>query len=284
MAAVRPILLSCILFPVLASMAFSAEDATVSPAKADGSGALVHTVNSPYQAKETKIVVVPPSKIEAGRRCPVLYVLPVEGLDGKHYGDSLAEVKKYDLANKYGVICVLPTFAALPWYCDHPTDPKLRQETYFLKVLLPFVERTYPARAGREGRLLVGYSKSGYGAFALLLRHPELFEKAAAWDAPLMMKKPEYGMAPIVGTMENFRQNYWLSKLFKEKAGEFGGPVRLFHLGYDNFRDQHEAAEKLLTELKIAHQYRDGPKRKHSWNSGWLPDAVEMLVGKDKAK
>jgi hypothetical protein len=28
----------------------------------------------------------------------------------------------------------------------------------------------------------------------------------------------------------------------------------------------------------IAHQYRDGPKREHSWRSGWLPEAVELLV------
>ena len=46
--------------------------------------------------------------------------------------------------------------ALLPWYADHPTDVGIRQESYFLKVVLPFVERTYPARTERDGRLLLG--------------------------------------------------------------------------------------------------------------------------------
>ena len=29
-------------------------------------------------------------------------------------------------------------------------------------------------------------------------------------------------------------------------------------------------------------RYRDGPKREHSWHSGWLPEAVQMLVQEPK--
>lgn len=35
-----------------------------------------------------------------------------------------------------------------------------------------------------------------------------------------------------------------------------------------------------MDELKIAHEYRDGPARKHDWHSGWVKGAVELLVGK----
>src|SRR5437773_1672793 len=82
--------------------------------------------------------------------------------------------------------------------------PKIRQETYFVKVVVPFVEKQYPAQAEPGGRLLVGFSKSGWGAYSLLLRHPDVFGKAAAWDAPLTMTRPQYGMADIVGTPEQF--------------------------------------------------------------------------------
>ena len=51
------------------------------------------------------------------------------------------------------------------------------------------IEQHYPARADRDGRLLVGFSKSGWGAYSLLLRHPDRFGKAAAWDAPLMEER-----------------------------------------------------------------------------------------------
>jgi hypothetical protein len=46
-------------------------------------------------------------------------------------------------------------------------------------------------------------------------------------------------------------------------------------LGYGNFRDQHENAHALMTGLKIAHEYRDGPARKHDWHSGWVVEAME---------
>jgi acetyl esterase/lipase len=107
-----------------------------------------------------------------------------------------------------------------------------------------------------------------------------MFARAAAWDAPLMMDRPnKYGMGPIFGTQENF-EKYQISSLLAHSAAKLGPQVRLIHFGYGNFREQHESAERLLNALKIPHEYRDGPQRDHSWTSGWLPEAVEMLAGK----
>ncbi len=252
----------------------------VSPAVKDEAGILVHTVQSEYQSAKTKIRVLLPRLLEKDKRYAVLYVLPVEATDGVQWGDGMLEVKKAGLHDKYGLICVQPTFSELPWYADHPTNAKIRQESHFLKVIVPFIDRTYPTLARPEGRLLVGFSKSGWGAFSLLLRHPELFGKAAAWDAPLMMERPDkYGMADIFGTQENF-EKYRISALLEKYAAGQPGPMRLIHFGYGGFREHHQAAHKLMDELKIAHQYRDGPQREHSWHSGWLPEAVQMLVEK----
>jgi hypothetical protein len=30
--------------------------------------------------------------------------------------------------------------------------------------------------------------------------------------------------------------------------------------------------------LKLAHEYRDGPARKHDWHSGWVKEAAELLL------
>jgi hypothetical protein len=54
---------------------------------------------------------------------------------------------------------------------------------------------------------------------------------------------------------------------------------QLVLLGYGNFRADHEKAHALLDKLKIAHEYRDGPQRKHDWNSGWVEEAAEILLG-----
>jgi enterochelin esterase-like enzyme len=175
-------------------------------------------------------------------------------------------------------VFVAPTFSPLPWYADHPTKPEVRQETYFLKVVVPFIDKTYPVRAEAEGRLLLGFSKSGWGAWSLLLRRPDLFGKAAAWDAPLMMDKPgKYGSGDILGTPDNF-EGYRVSKLLEDKADKFQKGKRLILLGYGNFRAEHEQAHALMDKLKVAHEYRDGPARKHDWHSGWVKEAVELLI------
>ena len=49
-------------------------------------------------------------------------------------------------------------------------------------------------------------------------------------------------------------------------------------LGWGNFRDQHERAHALMVDLKIPHVYRDGPKREHTWEGGWIPEAVRLLL------
>ncbi len=244
----------------------------------DANGFRVHRVMSEYQGGVTELKVLLPDRIEKGKRYPVIFVLPVEATNGKQFGNGLIEIKKHDLHNKFGVICVEVTFSHLPWYADHPTDAKIRQETHFLKVVLPFLEQHYPVLATRAGRLLLGFSKSGWGAFSLLLRHPDVFEKAVAWDAPLMMAMPnKYGMGDIFGSQENF-EKYRLTKLLEARAKELGKEPRLAVLGYANFREHHQQAHALLNRLGIAHEYRDEKKSPHTWHSGWVEDGVRWLT------
>jgi S-formylglutathione hydrolase FrmB len=260
-------------------LGFAQESANISPARKDEHRFLVHTVQSPYQSEPTTIKVLLPNRILPGQRYLVLYVLPVDRLEEEvpRWGNALLEVKKNDLHNKHGLICVWPTFSQLPWYGDHPTDPLVRQESHFVNVVVPFMEREYPALAKRDARLLLGFSKSGWGAFSLLLRHPELFGKAAAWDAPLMMDEPRRSNIKIFGSAENFRE-YQISALLRKQSSKLKSTNRLIHFGYSSYRADHESAHNLMHELGIPHRYRDGPRRKHCWNSGWLPEAVEMLL------
>ena len=211
---------------------------------------ITHKLQSPHQRGETSVHVLLPADFDDAKQYCVLYVLPVEAGDGKRWGNALAEVQKLRLATKHQLICAYPTFSDLPWYADHPTDEKLQQETYFLKDVLPLVEREYPALATREGRLLVGFSKSGWGAWSLLLRQPEMFAAAAAWDAPLMETSPnKYGMGPIFGSEENF-QGYRIDELLTSRAKQLQGDPRLVLTGYDSFRKHSQKTHEFLTKLE----------------------------------
>ena len=251
------------------------QEPTISAGKKDADGFVVHEVQSPYQAGKTQIRVLLPDRMEAGKRCRVIYLLPVEAGRESVYGDGLIEAKKRDLHNKYQVIFVAATFSHLPWYADHPTRAEVRQESYFLQVVLPFIEKNYPVVPGPGGRWLLGFSKSGWGAFSLLLRHPDVFGKAAAWDAPLMMAQPNrFGMGDIFGTQANF-EKYQITRLLEQNAARLKeDPGRLILLGYGSFRDHHQRAHALMTRLGIAHQNRDGPAQNMTgiaagWRKPW---------------
>ena len=263
--------------------AAAADDvATISAAKRDPRGWLVHEVTSPYQAGATRIRVLLPDDLAEGRRYPVVYLLPVEPGEESRFGDALVEAIRLDLANKKQAILVAPTFSQLPWYADHPRDPAIRQEAYFRRAVVPFVERSYPSLAESRGRLLVGFSKSGWGAWSLLLRHGDTFARAAAWDAPLMMDAPgQYGSGPIFGTPENFA-GYRLSELVRRQAPSLRDTPRLALFGYGGFRSAHSEMHALLDSLAVPHAFRDGPERKHDWHSGWLEEAVDWALSEPR--
>jgi len=241
-------------------------------------GILTHEVESQFQRGTTKIRVLLPEPFEPNRKYSVVYVLPVEAGDENKYGNGLQEVQRCGLQRQYPIIFVAPTFSHLPWYADHPTDLAIRQESYLLKVVVPYIDEHYPTARESSGRWLLGFSKSGWGAWSLLLRHPENFGRAAAWDAPLMMVDPSrYGMEQILGTQANF-EKYQVTRLLETRAAELKGEPRMILTGYDNFRDHHQRMHDLMTKLDVPHVYRDGPQRKHVWNSGWVEEAVGLLA------
>ena len=256
---------------------------TVEGPRKDANDLLVYTVTSPYQYGPNAVEVLLPDKLEKGRRYPVLYILPVNTGTRGRWGSGILEAKRLDLHNQHGLICVAPAFDRIPWYGDHPTDSRIRQESYLLKVVVPLVEKRHPAIAKPSGRLLVGFSKSGWGAFSLLLRHPEVFGRAAAWDAPLAKDKPNaWGMDRIFATQENF-ENYRITALLDKRAGLLRkGPKRLVLLGYGNFKFHVEQVHRRMLALGIGHHYDNRTKRKHDWRSGWLAGAVAALVRPEK--
>lgn len=275
---IRLALFLVLLVSTSAALGQALNDAQISAASRGADGVLTHSVQSPRQRAATEIRVLLPDEFDNARKYRVLCLLPVEAGRGTRYGDGLAEAKRIDLHNRHQLICIAPTFADLPWYADHPTDKAIQQESYLLRDVIPLIDRQYPVVAGASGRMLLGFSKSGWGAFSLLLRNPNTFSSAAAWDAPLVMKESgKYGSGPIFGTQENFAQ-YQLTHLIATHGRDLPTATRLIHLGYGNFREHHQAFDALLESNEVPRVYRDGPKRKHTWGSGWVDEAVELLM------
>ncbi len=211
-------------------------------------------------------------------------MLPVEPGTLTTYGDPVDTARALGLLDDLHVILVAPCFSITPWYADHPSNPLIRQESYFVDDLVPGVETLYPeteANLGPPRRLLLGFSKSGMGAMSLILRHSATFDAAAAWDGPLNQTQlsglPE--MTTVFGTQANF-DLYAIPNALPTHAAEFQAASRLWLGGYSSqaaWRNDMTAAHNAMTARGMLHAWVDGPQRAHQWDSGWIADAIAFL-------
>jgi S-formylglutathione hydrolase FrmB len=246
----------------------------------DANGFQDYAVQSNTESTQTEIRVLLPPTLQAGTSYRTVYVLPVEAGLGTQFGDGLKTVKALGVQTTENAIFVEPTFSATPWYADNATNPQIRQETYFVSVVVPFIDQQYPVLAAPAGRLLMGFSKSGWGAFTLLLRNPGVFGRAVDWDTPLDMTSPNgaFDFSQILGTSQNFA-NYEVSALLKKDAPLLQNqPPRLFMFGYCYYAADLKATDQLMTQLGIPHVYLPGVHRAHDWTSGWVAEAVNLLL------
>ena len=262
------------------------------PVRDEQKGVWRYTISSPFLNGPNHLEVLLPDDYDRGRRYQVLYVLPVEPGIGGRYGDGLEEVKKTDAHNRHGLICVTPAFDTWPWYIDHATDPKRRHESYMTEVVAPLIRKRYSTTGKPEGRLLIGFSKSGLGCVTLLLRNPDVFGYAAAWDAPFMLQEKDRERSRIStadGSVERFRE-YQPPRLFASQARHFQGRARFALLGHKSFgpishdaphtdeNDHTVATHRLMESLGIPHFYNNRIVVDHTWHSGWVEPAIEALV------
>lgn len=277
--------LSLFLAAWLAAPSAASAQATPEPAQKDATtGIWSYALPSEFQAGPTKVRVILPEPLAAGKRYPVLYILPVEPEGSFRFGDGLDEARKLDLANKHQVICVAPSFKVVPWYGNHATDPKVRQEDFVVKSLVPDIDRRYATLADPEQRWLLGFSKSGWGACVLLLRHPTVFGYAATWDAPFLLNGDNHGkewgpigIKNVFGTKETFLAV--LPPTLLDGEADALRPRRRLVVGVGvDWKSHVVGMHELLERKHIPHAYLPDLLVKHRWDTGWLGPVADQLV------
>jgi hypothetical protein len=224
--------------------------------------------------------ILAPTHPAAGMPHNFLYVLPVQPGLGKAFNDGLDTLRRLDAQDQYNLTIIEPTFATDPWYADNPKDANVRYETFMTREVVPWVEKNL-ATTGHEQNWLIGFSKSGLGAQDLILKHPDIFALAASWDFPADMSSyDELGADPAAsyGTEANFQANYRLTPAFMNAhKGPFLTEGRIWIGGNREFPVDMSNYAKLLTKEGIAYT-REAPRfMSHSWDSGWVPDALAAL-------
>ena len=246
----------------------------------------VHLIKSPFQASKTSLRVLVPDGLNDNKRYPTLFILPVHEDGVFKHGDGLKELYALDVHDRHQVICVAPSFSSKPWYADHDMISTKRDESHFLRTVIPYIESHYPVKKDDNSRYLIGFSKSGWGAISLLLRHPGKFHKIVAWDPGIRMdmgpvgaiEDHESNINERFGSRENF-ENYRPSKLLIKQGKNLGPDPRLFYFNCDGVKRTSGGARlhNLMVREGIPHRYVMESLREHRWDSGWIPEAISFL-------
>ena len=213
-----------------------------------------------------------------------LYALPVEaGLGQTTYGSGLDELQKLGAENQYNATIIEPIFPIDLWYADNPTDLTIDYETFTSTLLPEWVDSNF-ATTGGEKNLLLGFSKSGYGALDLEFKHPSVFDAAAAWDFPgEMATYSQFGSSSGAdyGTESNFQSNYRMSDTFLDTwKAPFTTEDRIWISEGPVFQDQVAAFDALLTSHGVSHSLSSTQTNDpHTWSGGWLSNTVAGLYG-----
>jgi hypothetical protein len=201
---------------------------------------------------------------------------------GEH-GNALHVIRELGLHDRLQLICVQPLFErwALPWYGNHPSDPRMRYADHLIEVLLPAVEANYRTVPGRAGRPLLGFSKSGWGAVCLLLAHGAVFDAAASFDAPLMLTGRQFGAwgtDKTHGTPDTMDANC-PTALARQHAGGFPDRPRLVIAGEKVFGNPERWQGFATPPRSVAHR-RVSRSGRLARRSARLPAAWPRLAAR----
>jgi hypothetical protein len=169
------------------------------------------------------------------------------------------------------------------WYANSGIDGTINYEAFTATILTAWVDSTF-ATTGDEKNLLIGLSKSGYGALDLLLKHPDVFDAAAAFDFPGDMSTyDEFGTSSSddYGTDANFQTSYRIDQAFLDTWKEpFTTQDRILISEGSVFASQVSDFDALLTANGVQHTLLTSQTSDvHAWYGGWLAEDVAGLYG-----
>ncbi len=251
----------------------------------DANGAQVYDVTWNDQGNHPFAVrVLVPTDPNTNYAHSFLYALPVEsGLTGQSLGDGLNELESLNVENQYNTTIIEPIFPMYSWYADNPNDATINYETFVADILPQWVDSHF-STTGNEQNLLIGFSKSGYGAVDLLLKHPNVFSAAAAFDFPADMTTYNglgSSTADDYGTQANFQNNYELDQSFIDTyQAPFTTQDRLWISGGPLYASQVADFNNLLTSQGVLDTFSTTQTGDaHTWSGGWVSGAVAGLFG-----
>lgn len=194
-----------------------------------------------------------PAEYNESRRYPVLYLLHGLGADQEGWGDMGAKyivqnLHIYDEVPEMIVVCT----DSLVVSGDRNRDMEIGEIVAgydqsiddIVNDLMPFVNRNFSVKQGRENTAIAGYSMGGRESLYIGFSHPELFGYIGAFSpASGVIAESAWGALPAL--MEDFTIN--------AQYGQF--PMLLLNIGINDeiCKTATELYDAVLTQKSIQH-------------------------------
>jgi hypothetical protein len=229
------------------------------------------------------------------RNYPVTYLL-------HGYGDSddgwvqFGEINRLaDAAIKEGKIApmIIVTPDGFKSFYMNAADGSMNYEDFFIKELIPHIEKTFKVKTEKRFRGIAGLSMGGYGSLLYALKYPTMFVAAAPLSAAIWtdsdcenmqegMYNTYFGSAigKSLKGKDRLTSNWYANSVFsiidKKTPEELGAVKYWIDCGDKDFLSVGNAQLHIaLTNKKIAHEFRmrDGA---HSWTY-WRTGVIDAL-------
>jgi enterochelin esterase-like enzyme len=256
-------------------------------------------IKSTILNKEVHYSIFLPSDYYTSERAyPVTYLLHGYG-DADDGWIQFGEVNRLaDDAIKAGKIppMIIVTPDGFTSFYINTADGKLNYEDFFIKELIPHIEKTYKVKAERKYRGIAGLSMGGYGALMYALKYPNLFVasaplSAAVWTDNDIINLDEGMFNGLFGNSmgKNLKGKErltpaWLSNsplaiIEKKTKEELAAVSYWIDCGDDDFLTIGNAQLHIaLTNKKVPHEFRmrDGAHNWTYWRTGII-DALSFI-------
>jgi enterochelin esterase-like enzyme len=243
-------------------------------------------------------IFLPSDYYSSERAYPVTYLLHGYG-DADDGWIQFGEVNRLaDDAIKAGKIppMIIVTPDGFTSFYINAADGSFNYEDFFIKELIPHIEKTYKVKAEKRFRGIAGLSMGGYGSLLYALKYPNLFAAAAPLSAAVWTDKDiiNLNVNMFNGLFDNsMGKNLkgkdrltaaWLSNsplgLIEKKTLEELSSVRYWiDCGDDDFLTIGNAELHIaLTNKNVPHEFRmkDGAHNWTYWRTGII-DALSFI-------
>ena len=243
-------------------------------------------------------IYLPSDYYTSDRKYPVTYLLHGYG-DADDGWVQFGEINRLaDGAIKDGKIppMIIVTPDGFKSFYINAADGSLNYEDFFIKELIPHIEKTYHVKAEKRFRAIAGLSMGGYGSLLYALKYPNLFVAAAPLSAAVWtdndiinlqegMYNTLFGNSIGKNLKGKDRLNAaWLNNsalgiIEKKSVEELSAVKYWIDCGDDDFLTIGNAELHIaLTNKKVPHEFRmrDGAHNWTYWRTGVI-DALSFI-------